>query len=68
MRKISEKQKQLVAEYFSNIAVAWFAAGVIGPFIGSFKILSEVISSIIFGLALSVISLYVGFYLIKEVK
>ncbi len=68
MKKISPKQKQLAAEFFANIAVAWFAAGVIGIFLGGYRNTEQLLISLSWGLSLSFLFLYVGLYLIKGQK
>jgi len=55
MKKLSNKAKQLIAEFLSNIGVAWFAAGVIGVFLGGAKTFSQIIISVGWGLLLSLI-------------
>lgn len=68
MKNISGAQKQFVAEFLGNIAVTWFAAGVIGVFLGGAKTFLEILLSISWGLFFSVAFLYAGIYLIKGVK
>lgn len=66
MKRISIKEKQLVAEFFSNIGVAWFAAGVIGIFIGQKRSLYEIMFSIFWGLLFSSLFLFIGVKLIRR--
>ena len=66
MKNIVIKEKQLVAEFFSNIAVAWFAAGIIGIFIGQKRSLYEIVFSILWGLLFSSLFLFIGVKLIKK--
>lgn len=68
MKKISAKQKQLIAEYLTNIGVAWFAAGVIGVFISKPESIFTIIGSFLWGIVLSLVSLWSGVLLIKGEK
>lgn len=68
MKNISNSQKYLIAEFLSNIAVAWFAAGVIGAFIGEIKNLMEIVFSVAWGICLSIIFMLSGFNVLKGVK
>lgn len=62
---MKQKEKEIVAEYLSNIAVAWFAAGVIGIFIGGAKNIGEISISLLWGLILSGTFLYAGTVVLK---
>lgn len=68
MEKISAKQKQLIAEFLTNIGVAWFAGGVIGVFIGKPESIFTIIGSFSWGIVLSLVSLWSGVLLIKGGK
>lgn len=57
MEKFIKAEKQLVAEFFSNIGVAWFAAGVIGAVIREKKNIEDIVISLSWGLFLSSIFL-----------
>lgn len=66
MKKIIQGEKQLVAEFFSNIGVAWFSASVIGVFVGQKKNFSEILFSTAFGLIFSILFLFFGVKLIGK--
>lgn len=66
MKKVTAKQRYFIADYFGNIAVAWFAAGVIGIFISGAKTFSGIVVSMAWGIALSMIFLVIGYRIIKE--
>lgn len=67
MRKISEKQHQLIAEYFANIGVAWFAAGVVTAFfVNHDRAGFEILSSIGWGLIFSLVFLGMGTYFVRR--
>ena len=68
MRKISHAQRQLLAEFLSNLGVAWFAGGIIGVFISGTNDLFKIIISVFWGLLLSAISLSGGMYLTRKLK
>jgi uncharacterized membrane protein YgaE (UPF0421/DUF939 family) len=51
MRKLSVGQQKITAEILGNIAVAWFAAGVIGPLFAS----SLEFSNFLVGLVVSLV-------------
>jgi len=59
---------KLVAEFFSNVAVAWFAAGVIGVFVGNIKEPKEILISLLWGITYSGLFLFVGAKILKGVK
>ena len=66
MRRKVKDARYLVAEFFSNIGVAWFTSGVIGIIIGQKHGLYEIIFSIMWGLLFSFIFLSVGVKLINK--
>ena len=68
MTRFDIGQKRLVAEFLANIGVAWFTAGVIGIFIASTISLTQVISSLSWGIILSIMFLGLGSFLLKGVK
>lgn len=59
MRLFSVSQLRLLAEFFANLAVVWFATALIAP-----TNLIIAIKAILSGL----LSIYVGLILIKEVE
>jgi len=68
MSKLLLRQSQLIAEYFSNIAVAWFTVGVIGAFFGGGENFTEKVISVLWGLIISLVFLLIGLYVIKRRK
>ena len=68
MKKKVQSEKQLVAEFFSNIGVAWFVAGVIGVFVGKSKNIVDIFISFSWGLLLSLIFLSIGIMFIRGKK
>jgi hypothetical protein len=66
MKNKVQSEKQLVAEFFSNIGVAWFSASVIGVFVGQKKNFSEILFSTVFGLIFSILFLFFGVKLISK--
>ena len=58
--KLSIKQKELLAEFFGNLSVAWLAGGFIGPFVVGWDIKNVdqvVATSVSLGLILLIIML-----------
>ena len=68
MQKLSVGQRKLIAEFLSDIGVAWFAAGVITSFTSWPKDLSESIISFMWGIAFSGGFLRAGLFFMKGVK
>ena len=68
MKKISVGQRRLVADYFSNIGVAWFVAGVIGIFVSGAKSFSATAVSFSWGVGFSAFCLRVGLFFMKGIK
>lgn len=68
MKRFSAAQRELAADYFSQIGVAWFAAGVIGIFIGSVRTLTEILSSLLWGVGFSVLFLLTGTFILKGLR
>lgn len=66
MRKISRNQKQIIAEFLSNIGVAWFAAGVISIFVSKPKNYFEIIFSLSWGIAVSFLFLLMSLYTVRK--
>ena len=59
-------RSRLVAEFFSNIGVAWFTAGVIGTFLSGSRTFTEVLISFLWGIGFSVLFLSVGTGFLKR--
>lgn len=59
------EQKRLIAEFFSNVGVAWFAAGVIGIFVNKTAETFEIIRSLVWGIGFSYLFLSIGTVIIK---
>jgi hypothetical protein len=68
MKRFSAEQRKLIADYFSQIGVTWFAAGVIGIFIGGVKTTIEIFSSLSWGVGFSVLFLLMGTFIIKGIR
>ena len=68
MKRFSAEQRKLIADYFSQIGVTWFAAGVIGIFIGGVKTTIEILSSLSWGVGFSVLFLLMGTFIIKGIR
>lgn len=65
---VSFGQRKLAADFLTNIGVAWFAAGVIGLFVGGSKNLTDLFISLGWGIGFSVIFFLVGFRMLKGVQ
>lgn len=65
MKRATIDQKRLISEFFSNIGVAWFTAGVIVAFFNKNLSFVETISSIGWGLIFGSLSLSFGLGIIK---
>jgi hypothetical protein len=68
MEKLSAGQRRLMAEFLSNIGVAWFAAGVIGMFPFWQKGWLDAGISFVWGLGFSIGFLRVSLVFVKGVK
>ena len=68
MKRISSTQKKLIAEFLSNIGVAWFAGGVVSIFLSRGESVLESLISILWGLILSGVFLWLGINTLKGVK
>lgn len=66
MKRKVKRESQLVAEFFSNIGVAWFAGGVISAFSRGFGEFFQSLISIIWGIVLSLVFLFVGIIIINK--
>lgn len=66
MKITIKPEKQLIAEFFTNIGVAWFSAGIIGVFINQKHSLYETGFSVFWGLLFSLAFLFFGVQLIKK--
>ncbi|PIP57428.1 hypothetical protein COX03_03135 [Candidatus Woesebacteria bacterium CG22_combo_CG10-13_8_21_14_all_39_10] len=61
-------KSRLFAEFFSNIAVAWFAGGVIGVFIGNVRTPREIVFSLSWGILFSSMFLLAGAKILERSK
>ncbi|MFZ5366119.1 MAG: hypothetical protein ACOZBZ_02400 [Patescibacteria group bacterium] len=68
MKKLSVGQQRLIAEFLSNIGVAWFVAGVISVFPSWPKNWSEAAISFLWGAFFSLGFLRTGLFFVKGVK
>ncbi|MBM4401806.1 MAG: hypothetical protein FJ044_01005 [Candidatus Cloacimonetes bacterium] len=65
---MNEREQKVFLEFFTNIAVAWFSAGVIAPFFRQPKIVSEVLSLGLSGAILALASLKAALFFAKEAR
>lgn len=68
MKKLSSAQRKLIAEFLSNIGVAWFAGGVISIFVGTSRTPFENFLSIMWGITYSIIFLAFAMFTVKGVR
>lgn len=66
MASRSSQKLQLIAEFLSNIGVAWFASGVISIFLGNIKNPKDILFSLFWGLLFSGLFLSAGVIVIEE--
>ena len=64
----NECQKRLIADFFANIGVAWFAAGVIGVFVGGQRSINDIFISLSWGIFFSFVFLSAGTITLKTKK
>ena len=67
-RKLGMEQKRLLAEFLTNVAVAWFSGGVITGAFGYSQQPRIALLIATEGLGMSILFLISGLYLIKGVK
>ena len=65
MNQIIFEQRKLISNFFANIGVAWFAAGVIGIFVNQMTDNNDIFISLAWGLGYSFLFLYLGMYVLK---
>lgn len=65
MKSMSKDAKRLIADFFVNIGVAWFAAGVIGIFISHLSNATEILVSVTWGIGMSVLFLLSAIWVIN---
>ena len=68
MRNLSGRQNQLVAEFLSNIGVAWFVAGVVGSFPFRMEDWLRTTTSTLWGIGLASIFLRAGLFFTQELR
>lgn len=68
MKRLSIGQRKVAAEIIGNIAVTWFAGGVISPIFVRTKTISEFAFSLILGLITSLVFARGAISLVKGVK
>jgi len=64
--KFTFKQKELLANFVSNIGVAWFAGGIIGSVFNPSRNIYQILIYSVWGLISSVIFIMSGILLVKE--
>lgn len=62
----TSQQRKIVSEFFSNVAVAWFAAGVIAPVIVRPASFIDLMITLGWGLAATIVFLKLSIEYIKE--
>ena len=67
-RKLGVGQRRLLAEFSANMAVAWFAGGVISVILGNIKITQQTFLVIISGLVFGFAFLLYGLYLSRRIR
>lgn len=60
MKQVVFERQKYFANFFMNIGVAWFVAGVIGIFVDNSRNSLEIIKSLVWGLGFSLIFLVAG--------
>jgi len=68
MKRLTTKEKDLIAEFLSNIGVAWFAAGVITLFVSLEQNLLQNVISLAWGVGFSFSFLSFGMYFARGSK
>jgi hypothetical protein len=68
MKQIVVDQNKLIADFFVNIGVAWFTAGVIGVFINKGLTQIEILYSVGWGVGFASLSLLLAVVIIKGRK
>lgn len=64
--KFTFKQKELLANFVSDIGVAWFAGGIIGSVFNPSRDIYQILAYSMWGLISSVVFITSGILLIKE--
>lgn len=64
--KFTFKQKELLANFVSNIGVAWFAGGIIGSVFNPSRDIYQILTYSVWGLISSIIFIMSGILLVKE--
>lgn len=67
MKKLSAKQRQLLAEFAANLAVAWLAAGIIAPLITG-RVFQEIAKAGLMAVTWTGFLIIFSLYLLKGVK
>lgn len=67
MKRLSHSQRFILAEFLANIAVAWFAGGIVGPVFVS-KNLLESLGSSFWAVVFAVLSLVFALWIVKGGK
>ena len=64
--KFTFKQKELLANFLSNIGVAWFAGGIVGSVFSSSRDVNQILIYSIWGLISSMVFIISGILLVKD--
>jgi len=63
MGKLNIDQRRLLASFFANIAVGWFGAGVISPFLADIQSPLGIYTHVVWGLFMAYVFLRISLYL-----
>jgi len=64
---IRQKQKEVLAEFYCNFALAWFSFGLISPIFNKIEDINKLILGIIVSLGGGILSLILSFSTIKSI-
>lgn len=64
--KFTSKQKELLANFMSNIGVAWFAGGIVGSIFNPSRDVYQILTYSLWGLISSIIFIMSGILLVKD--
>lgn len=62
---LNADQRKLLANFFSNIAVGWFGAGVISPFLVRTQSSFDIYTHVVWGLFMAYVFLRISLYLME---
>lgn len=65
IKSTNEKQKEILAQFYSNFALAWITFGVIAPVFSKIDNLQRLVFGMIISLVMTMISLHVALRFVK---